>query len=118
VGGDLLDDPPDHRGEAGQVEVLEVDAGLLLEPAHGGVPQAALVAEVAEDGALADPGPFGDRPHGDALPIPDRRLCEERARRLDDAVAGGVGLLPPDGAVVAPPGRRGGGHATRMGRVS
>ena len=79
--GHAGEDALGHVGDVLEPQRGEVDAGLLLHAVHDGVAQAALVGEVAVDGALVDAGPLGHGPHRQRPPVADRRALEELAAR-------------------------------------
>ena len=94
------EDPRRHLGKVVQLDVFVGDARLVLQAAHDRVVQVPLGREIAVDGALADPGAFGDGAEGQLVPVPGGEPAHQPSARVDDALASGGGGLLTRRAVV------------------
>jgi hypothetical protein len=74
---DVPEDLSGHGGDVFDLHAGQVDAGLLLVSVHDRISEPSLTPKIAVDGPLVDLGPFGHRPDGQLLPVPDRGAVEE-----------------------------------------
>jgi hypothetical protein len=79
----VLDDTGRDVGHVVESQPCEIDAHLLLEAAHDGVPQRPLVREVAVDRSLVHAGARGHGTHRQRPPVADGRSVEDLRARGD-----------------------------------